>query len=79
MQGLIDLHHDITFFLIVILVFVIWMITRTLYHFNYKSNPIPEKIIHGTAIEIAWTITPSLILVLLQYQHSLYYIVLTKW
>ena len=65
MQGLIDLHHDIAFFLIVILVFVMWMITRTLYHFNYKKNPIPEKIIHGTAIEIAWTVTPSLILVLI--------------
>jgi len=65
MQGIIDLHHDIMFFIIVILVFVLWMITRTLYHFHYKKNPIPEKIIHGTAIEIAWTVTPSLILVLI--------------
>ena len=65
MQGIIDLHHDIMFFLIVILVFVVWMLTRTLYHFHYKKNPIPEKIIHGTVIEIAWTITPSFILVLI--------------
>lgn len=65
MQGIIDLHHDIVFFMILVLVFVLWMITRTLYHFHYKKNPVPEKIIHGTAIEIAWTITPSLILVLI--------------
>ena len=65
MQGIIDLHHDIVFFLVVVSVFVLWMITRTLYHFQSKKNPIPEKIIHGTAIEIAWTITPSLILVLI--------------
>lgn len=65
MQGLIDLHHDIFFFLIVILVFVFWMLTRTLYHFHQSRNPIPEKIIHGTTIEIAWTVTPSLILVLI--------------
>jgi cytochrome c oxidase subunit 2 len=65
MQGIIDLHHDIMFFMVVILVFVLWMITRTLYHFHYKKNPIPEKVIHGTAIEIAWTVTPSLILVLI--------------
>ena len=65
MQGIIDLHHDIVFFMILVLVFVLWMITRTLYHFHYKKNTIPEKIIHGTAIEIAWTITPSLILVLI--------------
>ena len=63
MQGIIDLHHDICFFLLVILVFVMWMLARTLYHFHESRNPIPEKILHGTTIEIAWTIAPSLILV----------------
>ena len=65
MQGIIDLHHDIFFFMIVVAVFVLWMLARTLYHFNQVRNPIPEKIIHGTTIEIAWTVTPSLILVLI--------------
>jgi len=63
MQGIIDLHHDIFFFLVVVVVFVFWMLTRTLYHFHAKRNPVPEKIIHGTVIEIVWTILPSLILV----------------
>jgi cytochrome c oxidase subunit 2 len=65
MQGLIDLHHDVLFFMVVILVFVLWMLTRTLYHFHHTRNPVPEKIIHGTTIEIVWTIAPSLILVLI--------------
>ena len=65
MQGIIDLHHDIMFFMFVILVFVVWMLSRTLYHFHQSRNPIPEKIIHGTTIEIAWTVAPSLILVLI--------------
>lgn len=65
MQGIIDLHHDICFFMIVILVFVLWMGSRTLYHFHQSRNPIPEKIIHGTVIEIVWTVAPSLILVLI--------------
>ena len=65
MQGIIDLHHDIMFFMFVILVFVLWMLSRTLYHFHQSRNPIPEKIIHGTTIEIAWTVAPSLILVLI--------------
>ena len=65
MQGIIDLHHDIFFFMLVILVFVIWMLARTLYHFHQSRNPVPEKILHGTTIEIAWTVTPSLILVLI--------------
>lgn len=63
MQGIIDLHHDISFFLFSIVVFVGWMLARTLWHFNSTTNPIPSKIIHGTTIEIIWTITPSLILV----------------
>ena len=65
MQGIIDLHHDIFFFMLVILVFVLWMLARTLYHFHQTRNPVPEKILHGTTIEIAWTVTPSLILVLI--------------
>jgi len=63
MQGIIDLHHDISFFLVVIVVFVVWMLSRTLYIFNAKRSPVPEKIVHGTFIEIAWTLAPSLILV----------------
>jgi len=30
MQGIIDLHHDIFFFLIIILIFVLWMLVRAL-------------------------------------------------
>lgn len=62
MQGIIDLHHDIMFFLVIILIFVLWMLVRTLWHFNYKRNPVPERIVHGTTIEIIWTVIPSIIL-----------------
>nr|YP_009674879.1 cytochrome c oxidase subunit 2 [Metzgeria furcata]QDE12877.1 cytochrome c oxidase subunit 2 [Metzgeria furcata]QIA60797.1 cytochrome c oxidase subunit 2 [Metzgeria leptoneura] len=62
MQGIIDSHHDIFFFLIVILIFVLWMLVRALWHFHYERNPIPERIVHGTTIEIIWTIFPSIIL-----------------
>jgi cytochrome c oxidase subunit 2 len=62
MQGMIDLHHDIFFFLVIILIFVLWMLVRALWHFHYKRNPIPERVVHGTTIEIIWTIFPSIIL-----------------
>ena len=65
MQGIIDLHHDIFFFVVFVTCFVVWMLGRTLYHFHHTRQPIPEKIVHGTAIEIAWTVTPSLILILI--------------
>ncbi|XP_037432815.1 cytochrome c oxidase subunit 2-like [Triticum dicoccoides] len=62
MQGIIDLHHDIFFFLILILVFVSRMLVRALWHFNEQTNPIPQRIVHVTTIEIIRTIFPSVIL-----------------
>ena len=64
-QGIQDLHHDICFFMVVVLTFVIWMLFRTLWHFHWTKNPVPSKIIHGTVIEVAWTVTPSLILMVI--------------
>ena len=64
-QGIQDLHHDIFFFMLFVLTFVVWMLARTLWHFHASKNPIPAKIIHGTAIEVAWTVTPSLILMII--------------
>lgn len=63
MEGIIDLHHDIFFFIMFILLFVMWMLFRTVFHFYYTRSAIPKKIIHGTTIEVAWTITPSFILI----------------
>lgn len=36
MQGIIDLHHDIFFFLILILAFISWFSFRALWHFHDK-------------------------------------------
>lgn len=33
------------------------MLVRALWHFHYKRNPIPERIVHGTTIEIIWRAT----------------------
>ena len=60
--GIQDLHHDIFFFAVSVSIFVVWMLARTLWHFNESRNPVPSKIIHGTTIEIIWTLTPSIIL-----------------
>ncbi len=56
------LHHDIYIYLIIILIFILWMLVCALWHFHYKKNPIPKRIVHGTTIEIIWTIFPSIIL-----------------
>ena len=65
MEGVINLHHDLMFFLWVVLVFVTWMLLRTLWHFTYTQNSISSLSAHGTFIEIIWTTTPALILLII--------------
>lgn len=65
MQGLIDLHHDIFFIMIVILLFVMWILVRTVDLFHNKNVRRSIKTTHGTVIEIVWTVTPSIILMLI--------------
>jgi cytochrome c oxidase subunit 2 len=64
MEGIINLHHDLFFFLILVLVFVLWMLSRILIAYHHKNNKTPSKVVHGTTIEIIWTVTPSIILII---------------
>lgn len=65
MEGIINLHHDLMFFLIIILIFVTWMLTRTLWLFENSQNKISSNLTHGILIEIFWTVTPALILLII--------------
>jgi cytochrome c oxidase subunit 2 len=80
MEGIVDLHNYIFFYLILVLVFVFWMFFailrdffRTLrhpWHPQYltsyrKSLLLSKNVVHGTILEIVWTITPSIILILI--------------
>src|SRR6195952_2425924 len=48
---------------VAISVFVLGLIIYCIYRFSEKANPTPSKTTHNTAIEVAWTIVPVLILV----------------
>jgi len=65
MEGIINLHHDIMFFMFVIAGVVFWMLGRTLYLFNHKRNEVPSRNTHGTTLEIVWTVTPSILLMII--------------
>jgi cytochrome c oxidase subunit 2 len=80
MEGIVDLHNYIFFYLILILVFVLWMFSSIIIAFflNYrypskvkyltsyrKDLLATNKIVHGSVLEIIWTITPSFILILI--------------
>jgi len=65
MEGIIALHHDLMFVLSIIGTSVIWLLLRTTYLFYHKVNLVPAIITHGTTIEIVWTVTPSIILIVI--------------
>jgi cytochrome c oxidase subunit 2 len=65
MEGIIVLHHDLLFILTIIGLSVGWILFKTTYLFYHKKNLIASSITHGTSIEIIWTVTPSLILMVI--------------
>ena len=65
MEGIVNLHNDIMFFLVVIGGLTFWVLFRTCYGFDETRNPTPSKTVHGTTIEIVWTITPALVLMII--------------
>ena len=69
MNNLIDLHHDIMFFLILISVFIAYFLIQIINEFNFDKVYwhkdliiLPSDQNSNTTLEIAWTIIPSLIL-----------------
>jgi len=76
MEGIHDLHNHVMFYLIMILVFVLYIVYRIRCDFylpffqpkneddlNFRKILLEaRKIVHGTWIEIIWTIIPSVIL-----------------
>jgi cytochrome c oxidase subunit 2 len=54
MEGIINLHHDLMFFITFIFFFVLVVMIRTLLYFNSNSDSagLASNVVHGTAIEI---------------------------
>lgn len=65
MEGIINFHHDLFFFLVLIVVFVSWILGRCIFFYNENVNKKAETFIHGTFLEIVWTITPAIILIII--------------
>lgn len=65
MEGIVELHDQILFYLIVILVFISWILSSILYQYSFsKRGALRYKYEnHGTLIELIWTITPAFILI----------------
>lgn len=58
-------HTLLVWLITIITVFVAALLVYCMVRFNERANPTPSRTAHNTPIEIAWTIVPVLILVLI--------------
>lgn len=65
-EGIVELHDQIMFYLILILFSVSWILLSLIFNFKNK-NIINKYSNHGTLIELIWTITPALILIIIAF------------
>ena len=66
MEGLEELHNNIMFYLAIILFAVTWIMLSII--LNFKNAKISNKYVnHGTLVELIWTVTPALILILIAF------------
>jgi heme/copper-type cytochrome/quinol oxidase subunit 2 len=68
MEAIVELHNNIMFYLFIILFSVGWILLSIVRNYTYDKHMISNKYSnHGTLIELIWTITPALILILIAF------------
>ena len=66
MEGIVELHNITMFYLVIIFFAVTWIVLSLVK--KYTNSAITYKYLnHGTTIELIWTITPALILILIAF------------
>lgn len=63
MEEIVRFHDQLLVIITIISVFVLGLLAVIIFRFNEKKNPTPSKTAHNTALEVAWTVIPVLILV----------------
>lgn len=67
-EGIVTLHNTIIFYLIIIGFGVVWVVFSVILNFNDHRTQIVNKYSnHGTLIELIWTVSPALILIIIAF------------
>jgi cytochrome c oxidase subunit 2 len=64
-REIIDLHNLVLVLITLITIFVGALLVWVCVRYNEKRNPVPSQTSHHTGLEIAWTVIPVLILVIM--------------
>ncbi|MEE2694960.1 MAG: cytochrome c oxidase subunit II [Pseudomonadota bacterium] len=65
MQELIDLHDFVFWIITFITVFVFGLLTYVCIKFSAKNNKTPTTTTHNSLLEVAWTVIPTVILIVM--------------
>ena len=60
-----DFHTELLWITTIISLFVLALLLICIFRYNEKANPVPSKNAHNTVLEIAWTVVPIIILVVI--------------
>jgi cytochrome c oxidase subunit 2 len=64
-QQIIDLHNLVLAIITLITIFVAALLGWVMYRYNAQRNPVPTQTTHNPVLEVAWTVIPVLILVVM--------------
>ena len=65
MQELTKLHNFVSWIILAITLFVMVLMGYIMFRFSAKRNPVPSKTTHHVGLEVAWTILPIIILLVM--------------
>ena len=65
MESIAGFHNFLLVIITVITLFVLALLTIVVFKFNSKSNKDPSRTSHHTMLEVAWTVIPVIILVVI--------------
>lgn len=58
-------HDWLNIIITIVTLFVLALLVYVVFRFNEKANPVPSKTTHNALLEVAWTVIPVLILVVI--------------
>ena len=62
MEAIHNFHIFVTIISFLITAFVLLLLLYVMLRYNERANPTPSRATHNTALEVAWTVIPALIL-----------------
>jgi cytochrome c oxidase subunit 2 len=65
MEQIESFHMELVYIIVAVCLFVLGLLIWVVLKFRASANPVPSKVHHNTLLEVAWTIIPVIILVII--------------